>query len=186
MSHHVAHGKILEGLEVTTRAHDDFDASSEVFLSTHKAPQGRRFDGRADREGFSFQLTKIQELTMDQIICHGAGIFTSTDRLGSLFYFLRDRFFRSAPRRATSLYASVILLFLGWARRLEARGILARLQPAAVKVALCLGGALLRGGFLCSIWCALAILAKFVSRKRGGGGARFQPLWICLSAVQPL
>ena len=42
MSHHVAHGKILEGLEVTTRAHDDFDASSEVFLSTHKAGGRRR------------------------------------------------------------------------------------------------------------------------------------------------
>jgi len=30
------------------------------------------------------------------------------------------------------------------------------------------------------------LYVQFVSRKRGGGGARFQPLWICLSAAQPL
>ena len=63
MSHHLVYGKFLEDLDVTTRAHDDLDVDSEVFVSTHKALQGRRLDGRADREGFSFQLTKIQELT---------------------------------------------------------------------------------------------------------------------------
>ena len=71
MSHHLGYGKFLEDLDVTTLAPGNLDEGSAVVVSTRKGARGLPFDGRAHREGFSFQLSKIQELTMENFMCHG-------------------------------------------------------------------------------------------------------------------
>ena len=75
-------------------ARDDFDASSEVVASTPLGAQGHPLEGRAHREGFSFQLTQIQELTMDQIVMVLVFLPRRTDWALYFIFYAIDSFVR--------------------------------------------------------------------------------------------
>ena len=121
-SHHLVYEKSLKDLVMDLEADYDDVTTSEMAEMIHEDVVYHRAKAERDRDTFSLHVAALQQPSMEEFI-HQAGHFSTTSassfgRLSRVLY----RFFSRGPQRARSLSQVVILLFLGWATRLQREG----------------------------------------------------------------